>query len=145
MFYLSSKDSNQGFWRSIFSKTQKTHSLPDSIQRSPTSSASSFFLSSRLQSNFPPNSQTHTLSHSQFTVHNDSDGLALPGHSTGGVAVLPQRRCVVRREPHRHRFRSPRHHSGTTFSHYFAFFFLLFFVLIKKLDALAMKRSKNHN
>lgn len=80
----------------------------------------------------------HSLSHShiQFTVHSSkstttSDGLALPGHSTGGVAVLPQRRCLVRREPHRRRFRSPRHHSGTTFSHYFALFFF-FFVRVGK-------------
>lgn len=93
---------------------------------------------------------SHSHSHLQFTVHSSkstttSDGLALPGHSTGGVAVLPQRRCLVRREPHRRRFRSPRHHSGTTFSHYFALFFFFFCSCWKKLDALAMKHSKNHN
>lgn len=134
-------------------KLKKTHSLPDSIHRSPTLSASSVSLSSRLQSNFPPNSQTHTHSHIQFTVH--SSQFKVHNNQRWPRASRPFH--WWRRRPTPTPLHGPTRTSSPSLPvtsspfwyHFFSLlcsFFLFFFGSCwKKLDALAMKHSKNHN
>lgn len=134
-------------------KLKKTHSLPDSIRRSPTLSASSVSLSSRLQSNFPPNSQTHTLTHthiynSQFTVQSPQQPAmasrfqAIPlvaSPSYPNAVAWSDENLIAVASGHLVTILVP------LFLTTLLFFSFLFCSCWKKLDALAMKHSKNHN